>query len=385
MKNILKVVFVIIGTLIGAGFASGQEIYTFFFSHGIEGIYGIFISCILMGVILYKALTKIDKYNISTYKDFLDIIINQKKITNNQLRNKDAEYKKNKYQKSTNAKFGKKEKANIKNKKEKNLKTKNIEIIKEVINNIINIFILVTFFIMIAGFGAYFEQELGINNLIGSSILAILCFIIFMSNVEGVIKASELLVPILIIFLIIVGVLNFNDIHFLNIQDYISKTSYSNFIVDAVIYSSYNSILLIPVLITLKNYLKDKKQILGISTITTVITIILSMIIFLVLTRVDVDITKLEMPVVYVVSHMAKFLRYIYGFIILGSIFTTAISLGVSFLQNMTKNKRSYTQLAFIMCITSIIISNFGFSNLVNFLYPIFGGLGIIQIILLLL
>ena len=385
MKNILKVVFVIIGTLIGAGFASGQEIYTFFFSHGIEGIYGIFISCILMGVISYKALTKINKYNISTYKDFLDSIINQKKITNNRLRNKDAEYKKNKYQKSTNAKFGKKENANIKNKKEKNLKTKNIEIIKEVINNIINIFILVTFFIMIAGFGAYFEQELGINNLIGSSILAILCFIIFMSNVEGVIKASELLVPILIIFLIIVGVLNFNDIHFLNIQDYISKTSYSNFIVDAVIYSSYNSILLIPVLITLKNYLKDKKQILGISTITTVITITLSMIIFLVLTRVDVDITKLEMPVVYVVSHMAKFLRYIYGFIILGSIFTTAISLGVSFLQNMTKNKRSYTQLAFIMCITSIIISNFGFSNLVNSLYPIFGGLGSIQIILLLL
>ena len=303
MKNILKVVFVIIGTLIGAGFASGQEIYTFFFSHGIEGIYGIFISCILMGVILYKALTKIDKYNISTYKDFLDIIINQKKITNNRLRNKDAEYKKNKYQKSTNAKFGKKENANIKNKKEKNLKTKNIEIIKEVINNIINIFILVTFFIMIAGFGAYFEQELGINNLIGSSILAILCFIIFMSNVEGVIKASELLVPILIIFLIIVGVLNFNDIHFLNIQDYISKTSYSNFIVDAVIYSSYNSILLIPVLITLKNYLKDKKQILGISTITTVITITLSMIIFLVLTRVDVDITKEPMEVAPTAHH----------------------------------------------------------------------------------
>lgn len=31
MKNVLKVVFVIIGTLIGAGFASGQEVYLFFF------------------------------------------------------------------------------------------------------------------------------------------------------------------------------------------------------------------------------------------------------------------------------------------------------------------------------------------------------------------
>ena len=41
MKDILKIVFVIIGTLIGAGFASGQEIYTFFFSYGIKGIYGL--------------------------------------------------------------------------------------------------------------------------------------------------------------------------------------------------------------------------------------------------------------------------------------------------------------------------------------------------------
>ena len=30
MKSILRVVFVVIGTIIGAGFASGQEIWLFF-------------------------------------------------------------------------------------------------------------------------------------------------------------------------------------------------------------------------------------------------------------------------------------------------------------------------------------------------------------------
>ena len=44
MHNILKIVFVIIGTVIGAGFASGQEIYLFFFSYGIKGLIGILIS-----------------------------------------------------------------------------------------------------------------------------------------------------------------------------------------------------------------------------------------------------------------------------------------------------------------------------------------------------
>ena len=62
MKNILKIVFVIIGTLIGAGFASGQEMYIFFFSYGLEGIAGLFVSNILMGIIIYVSLKIINKY-----------------------------------------------------------------------------------------------------------------------------------------------------------------------------------------------------------------------------------------------------------------------------------------------------------------------------------
>ena len=108
---------------------------------------------------------------------------------------------------------------------------------------------------------------------------------------------------------------------------------------------------------------------------------VLSVIVFLILVKVDVDITKLEMPAVYVISNMIKGVSLAYGFIILGSIFTTSISLGTSFLQNVTKNKKSYTQIAVIMCITSILISKIGFSNLVNLLYPIFGYLGLLQIL----
>lgn len=337
MKNVFKIVFVIIGTLIGAGFASGQEIYVFFFSYGIKGFIGIIISSVVMGVLIYKTLGIINKYNINSYKDLLDILIKNKK--------------ENKY-------------FNFKN----------------IINLIINIFILVTFFIMIAGFGAYFEQQFGINSLVGSSILAILNFVIFLTSVKGVIKANELLVPMLIVFLVIIGFINIIDINIVKLGNYIIRTNQSNYILSAIIYSSYNSILLIPVLITLKKYINTKKQILFISLISTIIVILLAIIIFLILIRVDVDITKLEMPAVYVVSNIFKFLEIIYGFIILGSIFTTSISLGTSFLQNVSKNKKSYTQIAAIMCITSVLISKIGFSNLINLLYPIFGYLGLIQI-----
>lgn len=333
MRNMFKVIFVIIGTMIGAGFASGQEMYLFFFSYGIEGLIGVFISSIIIGVVISKTLQVVNKYKVDTYKDFLTILIKKK---------------------------GK---------------------MAPIINFVINLFILVTFFIMIAGFGAYFEQELGINSLIGSTILAILTFIIFMTSVKGVVKANELLVPLLIGFLIIIGMINLKDIHFGELGNYIIQAKEGSFILSAVLYSSYNSILLIPVLLTLKDYLKDRKQILSIASISTIIISALSVIVFLLLVRVDVDITKLEMPAVYVVSNSFKILRYVYGFIILGSIFTTTISLGTSFLQNVSRNQKSYTQIAVIMCITSVLVSKIGFSNLVNLLYPFFGYLGLVQIL----
>lgn len=342
MKNCFRVALVIIGTLIGAGFASGQEVYLFFYSYGIRGIIGIFISSILMGVIIYKTLILVKENEINNYRDFLNLII-KKKESNNFL--------------------------NIKN----------------IVNIIINMFILITFFIMIAGFGTYFEQEFGFNGLIGSSILAILCIIVFKTSQKGVVKVSEILVPILIVFITVIFILNIKDFDIYNLQNHLINNNSYNFLLSSIVYCSYNSILLIPVLITLRNYIRSKKQVINISIFSTIIIILLSISLFFLLTKVDVDISKLEMPAVYVVSKMFKVFEIIYGFIILGSIFTTAVSLGNSFLQNVSKNKKSYTHIALIMCITSIIISQFGFSNLINYLYPIFGYLGIVQIVRLLI
>ena len=291
-----------------------------------------------MGIIIYKTLVLVKQNNIKNYREYLELFIKPKENNNNYL--------------------------NIKN----------------IINTVINLFILITFFIMIAGFGAYFKQELGINNVLGSAILSIMCLFVFKTNQKGVVKVSSLLVPILIAFITIICFLNIKDINFIKLDNYLVENNNFKFIIDCILYCSYNSILLIPVLITLKDYINSKNQVAKISIITSIIVILLSISIFLILIKVDVDISKLEMPAVYVVSKMAKAFKNIYGFIILGSIFTTAVSLGNSFLKNVSKNKKSYTQIATIMCITSVIISEIGFSNLINFLYPIFGYLGLIQI-----
>ena len=313
----------------------------FFYSYGVNGIFGIIISSLLMGLIIYKVLEMINKYSVLNYDEFMDLVIN------------------------------------------KTFKQKYLNI-KKIFGIIINIFILITFFIMIAGFGAYFEQSLGINHFIGSSVLAILCFLVFMSNVKGLVKVNEFLIPVLIGLIVLVGLLNFSHLNYVEFTNNLVENKKSGWLIDAILYCSYNSILLIPSIITLNGYIKKRKSNIAITILTILIVIILSITLFSILGNVNTDIANVEMPVVYVVEKLFSSLKYVYGFVIISSIFTTSISLGTSFLNNVCKNKKSFTQIALIMCIISVLVSNFGFANLVNLLYPIFGYLGIIQIIYIL-
>lgn len=327
------IILVIIGAFIGAGFASGQEIYLFFYKYGINGIFGLAFCSIMIGIVIYRTMLIIKKHDIITYNEFLNIIFNKNKI------------------------------------------------IAETMNFIINLFLLITFFIMISGFGAYFEQELSIGNIVGATLLASICFLVFMTDIKGVAKINSIIVPILICFICIIGIKNLMQISIEDIgTNLTAQKSGLKWILSSILYCSYNMILIIPVIVSLKDHIKSRKQICLISIATSVIIFLLGISIFLLMININADILSIEMPAVYVITQNFTQFKLIYGIVILFSIFTTSISIGISFLENIVKNGNDFPQIAGIMCITSIIISNFGFSNLVKILFPIFGGLGLIQI-----
>lgn len=328
MKETFTILLVIIGSLIGAGFASGQEIYSFFYSYGSIGIVGIIITCSLISLAIYKSLKIICTNNIYNYNEFLKVFIKNEKVT-------------------------------------------------KAINMILNILLLVTFYIMIAGFGAYFEQEIGVNRIIGSAILAILSAMFFFTSVKGVLKVSGYIVPILIIFIIVIGGINLLTIN-LNVEIPVIKKGW---LLSSITYCSYNMILLIPVLISIRKQITKQKNIKYIALLCGILMATISMLIYMLLMKSDVEISTLEMPIVYIIRKFFSKYKTIYAFTILASIFTTAISIGIGFLQNISKNKKSYSQFVIFMCITSLLIANFGFSKLVNIVYPIFGYIGIIQLI----
>ncbi len=278
-----------------------------------------------MGIIIYKTLIVSKKYNLNSYSELLNKII---KKNNN----------------------------------------------KKIIRLIINIFLICSFYVMVAGFAAYFYQECEINKIASALFLVILCYITFNKNVEKIIQINSVLVPIIIIIFLFFGIKNINYIS----NENIIVNNNLLWIASAIIYTSYNTITLIGLTGVMNKYLKNKKSCLIVSVISTIIIMSLAVIIYLLLTNVDIQV---EIPMLYVANKFGGIYKYLYNITILMAIFTTAISEGYSFLENISKNnKKVYKVTNIIMCIMGVPISLIGFANLVNTIYPIFGVVGLIQI-----
>lgn len=246
--QIFSTVFVIIGIIIGAGFASGKEIYTFFFVYGEKGVIGIIISITIISYMIYKSLKTAKKYNINSYSELLNKAITKKRKIDIEL----------------------------------------------VINFIINLFLLISFFVMCAGFSAYFKQEYEINKIYSSIFIAILSFIILNKDMKGIVILNWILIPVIIIFLGILGIKSSNLVEGIKVG-----VDSEIWLLQAILYASYNSITLISMLIPMKKYVKSNKDILKISVLVGIIIGALALIIIMLLLTINEDISQIELPAVY--------------------------------------------------------------------------------------
>ena len=324
----IKAISVIIGTIIGAGFASGQEIYSFFNIYKENGILGIIIASIIIGVIIYKVLKNSNTLNTKTYKELL----------------------------------------------------KENKLPKQLVNYfyiMINLFLIISFYIMATGFTAYFKQEFNIPTIITAIFVAILCYMTFLKNIEGIAKINTIIIPILIIIIFVLGIKS-------NIINTILNFKIQNinlgfdWILKSIEYAGYNTILLIPMLINLKNYTKNKEK--QISIISTFVFFIITTIIYFIMYNYN-NLSNIEIPLVFIASQFGDAFKFIYGIVIVLAIYTTIISSGYSFLRNCTKTERTYKLLAKIICILVLFVYSLSFAGLVNLTYPVFGLLGVIQLI----
>ena len=339
MKNLFKIIFTIIAALIGAGFASGKEIYTFFYAFGIYGALGIIISSFIISLTIYKVLTICYTQDINTYKEFCIYVLT-------------------KLCKHSNATF--------------------VQVTSDYITKIVNYLLLISFYIMISGFSSFLNQEYNIKSIIGSVIIVSFCYLAFKKNISSLIKISNYIIPVFIMLLVFISL---QSLHFVNDYNISLNIKHSGFIAPfakSVLYAGYNCTLLIPVLITLKNFIKKQKNICFTSIISFIIIVLLSMCIFFILLLGNSKIYLLDMPLIEIVNNFGKMIKIFYLFMIGCSIYTTAISTGCSFLNGC--DLKRYNKNSIYMCLSAIIISQISFSIFVELLYPVLGILGFIEI-----
>ena len=148
-----------------------------------------------------------------------------------------------------------------------------------------------------------------------------------------------------------------------------------------MLYANYNSIVLVPMLITLKDQVKNKKQIMQISAVSFGIMFLLTILIFKM--QEGMEVVNIEMPMLYIASQISESFKIIFGLMTMVAIFTSAISAGYSLVCNVTKKDATKKAPALALCLIAIPVSQLSFSTLVNLMYPIFGILGTLQIIFL--
>lgn len=319
------IIFTYLGTIIGAGFASGQEIKTFFCSYGIGGIAGI-IMATLFFIYLSRYLIKIG-YEISaeSYDGYF---------------------------------IG--------------IKSENI---KRVFDSFIVFFLLGSVTAMLSGAGAFAEQVMGFSKYIGSMFFIIIVVGLVIGGIKYIANINKIVVPFIILSTLSIsyfGVRNGSSEVILNSPVVINISS----IFSGVLYACFNIVTAIAILPVLGSDAKNKKSI---KRATLIGGVAIGLMVFLsyiaMLANYDI-IRNTEIPIEVIAKKVGIVASHIYSVSFLIAIFTTATSSLYGVYTRFGENKFYL----FLVVILTYICSLVGFSTVIGYLYPFMGYMGIVML-----
>lgn len=337
MKNelikIFQVATVFIGTIVGAGLASGKEITEFFTQYGIASFLGI-IGCGIFYILINSIISRISvNYNLNSYSDVMNII-------------------------SPNI-FGK------------------------FTGLITTLFLISSASIILAGSGALIHQFFGIPKIIGSLLMILIAVFFLLRDTEGLIEVNSFIVPGLIFTITLITILYFSfckdAVSFTNITSFQPKRS--GILVSTILYAGYNTLSASGVLVPLSTQMKKSKiMIIGVIVGAIGLTI-LCLMINLLLTVNQPYIYNYEIPLLFVANRFGNLIQALLLVIIWLEMFSTEVSDIYSISKTLNKTFNiEFKKAIFVVIIFALLISQLGFGNLITKLYPMFGLLSLVFI-----
>lgn len=334
-SNILKVAFLYMATIIGAGFASGQEIIQFFSMYYKGGFLGILLAGCLFSIVGYVVLGKVYAERIKSYDEFLFPMMGY--------------------------------------------------FLGRLMEFIVMLFMACLMSVMTAGLGNILVELTGLDYIYCVVIGTFACLLAILSNIKGIVTLSSLISPILIGGIIFVGcyILVSKDTSVFNISEKVTVIT-NNWVFSAILYVSYNTVLSTVLLTGMLPYLKSKKVstwggFLGGAMLCATALILNSALYFFY----PHSITS-EIPVLGIIQNNSQLLSRMYSVILILAMFISAVTSGYCLAERISnKMKVNYKVVAVILCALAIPLTSLGFSNLIATLYPVFGYLGLFMLFMI--
>lgn len=336
IKETIRIAGAFVGVVVGAGFASGQEVMQFFTSFGMVGMLGVAISSALF-IFLAMALSALGQHHQSTsHREVIHAICGK--------------------------------------------------VLGTFVDAMITFFMFAITVVMLAGAGALLEQLAGIPRLWGSAAVTVLTVAIVCLDIRKVIGFIGSITPLLIALVIVVAAVALvgrdANLDTLEAAAATQPRGAANWLVAALLYVSYNIMAGAPFLVIMGGQARDRNTARWGGLIGG---IILGVLMLLIAGGMLAQVEKLggvAMPILLMASQISSFLGIVMGVAIFGMILNTAVGVLYSFsariLEPGTARFRSGTIIAGFL---AFLGSQAGFIQLVGTVYPFFGYLGFILIL----
>lgn len=337
VKTSLRIGAVYISAIIGAGFASGQEILQYFTYYGWISLAGAVVATILFAWLGYQIADLGSRLGADSHKG---VIL--------QLGGR---------------------------------------IFGTVVDYIIILACLNATVVMIAGGGSLLNQLFNVPVFIGSAIITLLVAVTLTLDLRQIVNVIGSVTPFLVLMAIVLAVYAFSttNISLSEVQNYAKPelTASPHWILSAVLYVSYNVIMAVAILSVVGGAVENNKIAarggmyggIGLG----ILVIIMNLGLIVKLDKVD----NVDMPTLLFASDIAPWLSIVMGLIIFAMVFSTAAGALYAFVRRVVSPKMpNFKLMVILFSILAYVLSFVGFSKLIGTVYPMFGYLGLLLIII---
>ncbi|MGB3963149.1 MAG: hypothetical protein WBL09_01485 [Tepidanaerobacteraceae bacterium] len=319
------------GTVIGAGFATGQEIMSFFTVYGKQGLLGIALASALFLLLGYLVLLQSIRKQSQCLRDILLPLAGERLTLAFEL--------------------------------------------------MADVFCLAGYCIMLSGCGAVLEESWNLNYTMTIFLLSVFLIWCLSRELSGLAAANKLLLSVILALTIVIGSACISD------RQGISETSLQgekgSWLMSSLLYVSYNGTLALVVLSSLGSYTDRVGAALGGAAIGALGIMLMAGLMWFITWVNYPGLYGAQVPLLQVARPLGNLLFLSSVIVLLAAMITTALGLGFAFARSVSKRFGLSYKRAIYFLLIGIPLAKYNFAALINTIYPFFGKLGIIFAIFL--